>query len=348
VGFWQPTSDPERTIAEATNWLASKRPAHLVIQTSGSTGIPKQVVLRREALLASVKATAERLGGEGQWLLTLPPHHIAGLQVIVRSLVAGYQPIVVDRNRALASQLPDHPIYTSLVSTQLVRWVTEAKNLWAWDKHPEQLWARFATILVGGGPVDVEARAKAEAAGATIVATYGMSETAGGCVYEGRPLPEVQVRLTSRGRIAICGPMLAAGYQDNPQLSAEHFQHGWFLTDDLGELGPSGTLRVSGRVDEVIISGGVKVGVVAVANQLRTLSNIGEVQVFGVPDQDWGERVVAFVTGQIDLTTARDVVAQTLPRSWAPRQLVHVTAWPLTTSGKVDRQTLQLQAQAEQ
>ena len=164
-------------------------------------------------------------------------------------------------------------------------------------------------------------RAEAEGYGIRIVQTYGMSETCGGCVYDGRPLAGVEIRIGEDDEILLRGPMLFDGYEDDPERTAAVMQDGWFRTSDVGRLDDDGRLWVTGRLDDVIISGGVKVPGAAVADRLKTHPLIEDAVVLGVPDDEWGERVVAFVVHKEPITLAevRELVD---PREWAPRQLV--------------------------
>ena len=320
-------------VAALRDWLASDaEPEPLVVETSGSTGRPKRVLLSRRALTASAHATHERLGGPGRWLLTLPPSYVAGLQVVVRSLLAGHRPAVLD-DRPFAEAAPDCR-YVSLVPTQLHRLLADSRD--------REALAGFGAVLLGGGPMDPGLRARAEAAGVRVVATYGSSETCGGCVYDGVPLEGVEVDLEKQegvqegGRIRIRGPVLFDGYEADPALTAESLVDGWFVTADLGRL-DDGRLRVLGRVDDVVISGGVNVPTPAVARRLRTHPDVTAVEVIGVDDPEWGQRVVAAVVGRLTLDQARDWVAVEHPRSWAPRDLLVLDALPMLATGKVDR-----------
>ena len=178
-------------------------------------------------------------------------------------------------------------------------------------------------------------RCEAEARGIRIVQTYGMSETCGGCVYDGYPLDGVEVRIDD-GEVQLRGPVLFEGYEGEPTRTAAVMKDGWFRTDDLGRLDDDGRLWVTGRADDVIISGGVKVPAGAVAASISADDAVRAVEVLGVPDPEWGERVVAFVAADDPLTLdgLRDLVE---PREWAPRQLVLVEAIPLLPNGKPDR-----------
>ena len=324
-------------VAEVRAWLAADvEPEPLVVETSGSTGHPKRVLLSRRAMVASATATHDRLGGPGAWLLTLPASYVAGLQVVVRSLLAGHEPTELseagDDLAAAVDRMPEGRRYLSLVPTQLHRLLADERQAGAL--------ATLDAVLLGGGPIDPALRARAEAAGVTVVATYGSSETAGGCVYDGVPLDGVEVATDDDGRIRIRGPVLFDGYDGDPGLTAETLVDGWFVTADVGTV-EDGRLQVLGRVDDVVISGGVNVPTPAVARRLRRHPAVEQAEVLGVPDDEWGHRVVAVVVGDLGLDEARDWVAAELPRAWAPRDLVSVDALPMLDTGKVDRLRLE-------
>lgn len=302
-------------------WWHSSSPDPWVVETSGSTGRPKQVLLSRSAARAAVDASADRLGATGRWALAVPPDFVAGFNVIVRSLAAGYDPVLVqdlDFTHVEAD-------FLSLVPTQLHRLLDASVDL-----------RRFRAILLGGGPSDPSLRARAKEAGLNVVATYGMAETCGGVVYDGRPLDGVDIRIGDDARIRISGPMLFDGYVGVPGSGPDD---GWFVTADAGSY-TDGVLTVFGRVDDMVISGGMKVATPAVAARLRQHHWVRAAEVLGVPDPEWGQRVVAFVVGEVDLDDARDWVGETLPRSWAPRQIVALEELPLLDNGKVDRRAL--------
>jgi o-succinylbenzoate---CoA ligase len=308
--------------------------ADLVVVTSGSTGSGRAVLLSAEALRASAAATAERLDGEGSWLLALPVSAIAGLQVVCRGLLAGRAPVVLE-NEPLADAAARLPggdrQYVSLVPTQLRRWL---------DAEPDVL-RGFDAVLVGGAATDSGLLARARAEDVRVVTTYGMTETAGGCVYDGVPLAGVGVRLTDG--VELSGPMLAVGYRCDPAATAAAFADGWFRTLDAGTLDADGRLTVHGRLDDVVISGGVKVPPVAVEQMLVRHPWVLEVGVVGMPDEEWGERVTAVVRAapgvvRPDPGVLRDLVE---PRAWAPRGFVEVTGpLPALPNGKPDRRAL--------
>ncbi len=330
-------------LAALTGWLASAAdPEPWVVATSGSTGRPKRVLLPRAAVLASVEASARRLGASGQWLLAVPAAYVAGVQVLARSLVAGHEPVLLGEHGSLAAAaatMTRAERFVSLVPTQLHRLLA--------GEHPEDLAALrdFHTVLVGGGPVGERLRERAAAAGVRVVATYGSAETAGGCVYDGVALDGVAVALERDGRIRLGGPTLFAGYADDPELSAEVLRDGWFRTSDAGRLDEDGRLQVLGRLDDMVVTGGVNVPAPAVAARLREHPEVAEAEVLGVPDAEWGNRLVAFVVGDLDLARARDWVGERHPRSWAPRQLLRLPVVPLLANGKPDRLRLRAMAQ---
>jgi O-succinylbenzoic acid--CoA ligase len=323
-----PAGEPTAVVEQLRGWLAGPAGVRLVVATSGSTGAPKRVALTRDAVLASVAASARRLAATGPWVLALPPAYVAGVQVIVRSLVAGHEPALLERDGWPRGD----GWFASLVPTQLGRLLA--------DEAAVTSLRRAHTVLLGGGPIDPGLRARAEAAGVRVVATYGAAETAGGCVYDGLPLDGVAVAVGEAGRIRIAGPTLFEEYVGDPARTAETLVDGWYLTSDAGRLDEDGRLAVLGRLDDVIVSGGVNVPAVAVAARVREHPGIAAAEVLGVPDEEWGNRVVAFVAGQVPLGELRSWVADVHPRSWAPRQVVAVDEIPLLPNGKPDRAAL--------
>ena len=317
-------------LALLSEWDQASDPEPLVVETSGSTGVPKRVLLSRAAMRASADATHARLGGPGQWLLALRPTYVAGLQVLFRSVRAGTEPVEMGDDLGHSFQeMTGARRYVSLVPTQVHRLLD--------DGYDAQALTRFDTVLVGGAALDLELHEEAARIGATFVTTYGMSETCGGCVYDGQPLDGVEVATTEDGRVKIRGPVLFDGYQGDPGLSAQVLRDGWFLTQDLGRVSEQGLVVLGGRVDDVIITGGVNVPAGAVAESLRHHRHVRAAAVVGVPDDEWGEVVVAVAVTEVDLDELREHVAEVFPRSFAPRRLVRVDALPLLPNGKIDR-----------
>lgn len=339
-----PADDPAQAGALATTLRAGDEIADdvgAVLSTSGTTGIPKGAQLTAAGLAASAEATHDRLGGPGQWLLALPAYHVAGFQVLVRSVVAGTSPVAVAASfdpADLVSAIDGMGggrRYASLVAAQLDKALKD-------DRAAAAL-ADMDAVLIGGGPMPAGVAEKASAAGISVVRTYGMSETAGGCVYDGVPLRGVEVAVDGDGRISLGGPTVAAGYR-NPVTPDPFRNPGWFRTDDIGVIDDSGTLKVVGRADDAISTGGLTVMPGVVEAALATHPAVDECAVFGVPDERLGQRVVAAVVvtpaSSVTLAELRTHVAATLPPTAAPRELHVVDELPRRGIGKVDRRAL--------
>ena len=313
----------------------------VVVRTSGSTGASKGVELSAAALRHSARACLDRLGaGPGErWLCCLPVTHVAGLQVLVRSLVSGTEPVLAERADA-ATVAGSGCAHVSLVPTQLHRLL---------ETGPAKPLAGYSSVLLGGAPAPASLLDAARAAGVPVVTTYGMSETCGGCVYDGVPLDGVRVEIRSddddddpaeSGRIWISGPVLLSRYRG--QLAGQAaLRDGWFRTGDLGRLDSSGRLVVRGRADDVINTGGHKVVPGEVATVLQTCPGVRDVAVVGQPDPEWGERVIAVVVPADPadppaLELLRLHVQERLPRYAAPSRVVMVDAVPMLPSGKHD------------
>ncbi|WOQ70101.1 AMP-binding protein [Microbacterium limosum] len=312
----------------------------LVLATSGSTGVPKRVALSAAALRASAAATAARIG-EGAWVLALPASRIAGIQVLVRAALAGapVQPAAsggaADVAAAAAALPAGAPAYTSLVPAQLRALLRDA---------PDAL-ARFEAVLVGGQRTPPDLLEEAAERGIRVVRTYGSTETAGGCVYDGAPLPGVMLRIEA-GEVLVAGEMLADGYVGEPAATAAAFPvrdgRRWYRTGDRGALAADGALQVTGRADNVIVSGGVNVSLDLVEAAVHTVPALRDAVVIGVADETWGEASVV-VTAQgdaRDLADARAAVERALGAAARPREVVRVGAVPLLASGKPDRVAL--------
>jgi O-succinylbenzoic acid--CoA ligase len=326
-----------------------------VVTTSGSTGYPKSVLLSRNALVASAFATRDRIG-DGAWLLALPATYVAGLQVLVRSLMAGHEPAVLEgrftpeaftaATRMMASSRGGDriPTYTSLVPAQLVRLVDAAEAAGGADVRAAL--ASFDTILIGGQALPEPVHERAKALGARVVRTYGASETSGGCVYDGVPLDGVRMRIES-GELQLAGPMLADGYLGDPERADAVFVRDdggvrWYRTGDGAEIA-DGRLRVFGRLDNVIVSGGVNVSLDRVERVVRGLPGLAEAVVVGVADEQWGEASVVGVTGEEQaglLSTVRAAVEAELGAPARPARVLRLDALPTLPSGKPDRVAL--------
>lgn len=406
----------------------------MVLRTSGSTtGTGKLVGVSMDALVASARATHKRLGGPGIWVLALPAYHAAGVQVLVRAAVAGthvfnaykeggFDPqhlaqvidaaCVAAADCGAGSSFDDDavsscaggvggeaegalaaddsgracPVYTSLVPTQLRRALD--------DEQLRGALARLDAVLIGGAAADAQLLEQAKAAGIRVVTTYGMSETCGGCVYDGQPLPGVSMDVDqATGSIWLSGPMLATGYLGDEERTrrcfvsrpdtqagegtsdagetasaAESTEAGaggpgagsdagageparrWFITSDRGQI-VDGRLQVLGRLDDVIISGGIKVEPGPIEALLALNPLVSECAVVGLPDLQWGQVVTAVVVpasmpglGRVDegaiLAQIRVYLEQKLSGAQCPKQVLLADALPYKGIGKVDRRAL--------
>lgn len=286
----------------------------VVVATSGTTGEPKGVVLTHDAVRASAEASSERLGVDPErdaWLALLPVAHVGGLSVITRALVTG-TPLLFDEHERAATLV-------SVVPTQANRMDLD----------------RYRVVLVGGAS-DWRDRP------ANVVRTYGMTETGSGIAYDGVPLGGADVRVDDGGQVHVRGPMLLRTYRPGGDPKDAD---GWLATGDAGRWGADGRLEVEGRIGDVIVTGGEKVWPTAVEDALRSHAAVADVAVAGQPDDEWGQRVVAYVvladrSPAPTLEELRDHVRAVLPAYAAPRAMVVVDEVPRTALGKVRRKLL--------
>ncbi len=316
----------------------------VIVETSGTTGRPKRVVLSTDAMLASAAASESALGGPAQWVLALPVNYIAGLNVLARSLCAETEPVAVGGDHFTVegfvdavSRLTVPERATALVPAQLAQLLE--------DDAARDALRSFQAILVGGQATPRALVDRAREAGVRVVRSYGSSETAGGCVYDGVPLGATRVAIVD-GEVRLSGPTLAEGYLDDEQLTAERFIESdgarWFRTADAGEL-VHDVLRVMGRRDDVLISGGVKVALAAIEEALAAHPGFGEVAVVAVPDERWGERPVAVAAGpETDDAAAVAAVVAHLGPVARPARIIRVEALPRLANGKPDRRAIAL------
>lgn len=294
----------------------------LIVESSGSTGTPKRIELSTNALLASATSSAKALGGHGQWLLTLPINYIAGMNMLIRSVVADTQPVMMNTqlpftaegfSRA-ASMLSGERRFTSLVPPQLARLSHAAES----DSFLMGQLKRFDAILVGGQKPDRALVAKLRDQGVNLVESYGMTETAGGCIYDGYALEGVRWRLDGE-RIAIAGPTLANGLGE------------WFATNDMG-LDVEGRLEVIGRADRVIVSGGLKVALDLVEEAARAVTGVIAAVAVAV-DSEWGQSVGLAYVGSPEVSF--DSLAE-ISKAAKPVKVIRLDKLPSLTSGKTD------------
>ncbi len=300
----------------------------IVIGTSGSTGLIKEVAFTRSALIASAQASNKFIGATpgAQWSLLLPVTHIAAVNVIIRSMELGTLPV------DLRNFDGDYPRvdFTSIVPTQLFRALNS-------DARLLQHLQSTSAVLVGGAALAPALRAQAKAAGINIVETYGMTETCGGCVYEGQALSGVEFAINERGVIEIRGSVLASDYLNSSELF--HLEHGWFTTNDLGEIN-DGKLRVLGRADDVIISGGENLSLTAIEATLSIRFPDLECAAFAVNDLQWGQALHIAIVGRASETDISHYLEAALGEIAKPKGIHTMESLPLLGIGKVDRSTL--------
>jgi O-succinylbenzoic acid--CoA ligase len=312
----------------------------LVVETSGSTGTPKRVALSADAVLANAAASESALGGPGQWVLALPTHYIAGINVLVRSLAADTLPVVVGGDhfsaRAFLAAVDRMTIperYVALVPAQLTTLLDDAAA--------RDALRGFGAVLVGGQATPDAIHDRAADAGIRVVRSYGASETSGGCVYDGRPIGTALARVMD-GEVWLGGPTVAEGYLGDEASTAERFADEagvrWFRTADAGSYA-DGVLHVTGRRDAVLVSGGIKVALGEVERVLREQPGFGDAVVVAGADERWGETPVAFTTGRGDAHAAIDAVRAALGPAARPR-IVWLPQFPALPSGKPDRGAL--------
>lgn len=308
----------------------------VIVESSGSTGTPKRISISTAALVHAAKAGQERLGPSGQWLLALPINFIAGQQVLLRSALADIQPVMMNTSVPFTAEaflrsalLLSHEIrYTSLVPVQLAKLVAAAES----DQLLLAALRSFRSVLVGGQSTPEELRTRALGLGINVVVSYGMTETAGGCVFDGVPLDGVRLKIAPDGRLLISGKTIAEGQQD------------WIFTNDLAELTASGKLNIIGRADRVIISGGLKISLERVEYLGAELPGVEEVAAVSIEDQTWGQRVgIAYVGSPEVADDIANQLAHVLGPAGKPIRVIRVDKLPKLHTGKIDsRQVAQL------
>jgi len=375
--------DPRAPAAERRRILDALRPTHqlgewgvralpggvpvdpevaAVVVTSGTSGEPKGVELTWAGLAASAQASHQALtnrtgrvsggpgttkpdqfgGGGAPWLCCLPVHGVGGLGVVARAWSTD-EPVEVVGRFDPAAVAASAAVYVSLVPTTLQRCLSDGVDL-----------SRFRAILVGGAALEPQLRSEAEAAGAAVVATYGLTETWGGVVYDGRALDGVEVCLGDGDEILVRGPMVMRGYRLRPDDTATALSpDGWLRTGDAGAweetpdapFGSGARLRVVDRLSDIIVTGGVNVSPTEVESVLQGHPRVADVGVVGSTDAEWGERVVAHVVAADPgdpptLDDLRTYAAEQLSTAKLPRQLVLVTEVPRSSGGKTLRRLL--------
>ncbi len=335
-------------VAERRDWPANRdHPAEsaLVLPTSGSTADPKLVILNRRALLAAAEARDAAQGGPSPWFVALPPVTAAAVAAVTRAVAsrtalgcwtgigggARFDAVAVaaelERFTASADYDGRGP-RISLVASQLDRLCDVPAAAGAL--------ARFDRVLIGGGPLADRTRQRAADLGIAVTATYGMTETAGGCFYDGHPTAGVRVALSDESEILLAGSQLTSGYLDSAfPVTAD----GFFRTGDRGSLEADGTLLVRGRFDEVVTVRGANVDLAAVARVVRMIEGVRDSAVVANSDASGGHRIRAYVVGDVAGPRIRSLVADALGAAAVP-EVVVVTHLPRLPGGKVDVQRL--------
>ena len=340
----------------------------VVLASSGSTGKPRGILLSGANLIQACHATDTRLGGPARWVLAIPTYHVGGFQLLVRAHLSGipvipleslgsgqrFSPIEFAQATELArnvSNADGAPLRVSLVPTQLARILDSGPGAAA-------SLAAYDTILLGGAAAHPGLVSRAKAIGAKVVTTYGMTETTGGCVYDGKPLPGTTVRIANPdslgvGQIALSGPTVALGYRLLPEDTASVFVDGELLTSDNGYIHEDGSLVVTGRKDDVVQVGGISVPISQVEQLTNSLSDVSEAVVVSTPDEEWGAKIAAFViphpTSILSTEQRRELivhsVVEQLGSEARPRVVIELDQLPTLPSNKVDR--VQLRKLAE-
>ena len=295
--------------------------AQVIVETTGSSGVQKRVQLSTAAISKSAELSNAQIGAKPGdiWSLLLPISHVAGLNVLARAIKLESEVVTIN----------DRADYTSIVPTQLHRALSGDTKLL---EHLQKCKA----VLVGGSPASKTILDAASKAGVTVITTYGMTETSGGCVYNGRALPEVLVEVDSTGLLKIKGPILAKGYENNEKLWAEKFKEGWFLTSDLGTIN-DGQIEIIGRADDVVISGGENISLTSIETELAAnFPNINFLAT-AIADAEWGQKICLVSDAEIDEGKVVELLKSNLGRQFVPKNFLVVNKIPEIGIGNPDR-----------
>lgn len=342
-----PTADARAQTADGDESIALTPEAHklpdevdaavaLIVESSGSSGVPKRINVELEPLLASSRASLDALGGPGQWLLALPVNFIAGIQVLVRSILADTQPVMLNTSVGFtaegfaraASLMTGSRKYTSVVPAQLNR-LAAAVN----DEFVLAQLRSFDAILVGGQAPDTAALERLRSLGVSLIVAYGMTETCGGCVYDGVPLGGVNVALSPDGHISIGGETLANS-SFRPLL----------VTSDLGQFDGDGRLTVLGRTDRVINSGGLKLSLDAVEDWARSQPGVSDAAAVATENLEFGQTFVCFIETASSVAIERSAAVLALGKAASAARWMPIEKLPRLQNSKPDLQALQKMA----
>jgi len=341
----------------------------IVSATSGSTGTPKGVLLSKQALEASATAFGNRFGTNNRWVVSMPAHRIAGIMVLVRSWFHN-SPFEIDPSvggartfesaafaattmRAVRESAADgRALMVSLVPTQIAR-LLESGSVGI------EALQSYDLVLSGAAATPQPMLNRMRELGIKVSVSYGMTETCGGCVFDGRPLDGVKVSLGTKddvepGRVTISGPVTASGYRLRPDLDAVSFISGQVQTHDVGKLDSSGLLHILGRLDDVVTVGGVNVALSAVESLIRHHPAIEDVAVIDLQDELWGSIPIAYVVTRYHIADTSNLISEIqstirdqISRAAVPRTVQFVASLPMLDSGKIDRISLRMQAANE-
>ena len=317
------------TIVRPNVSVDSKQPATFIF-SSGSTGQPKAVVHTLAAHLANARGSNENIKLEpgDRWLLSLPTYHVGGLGVLFRSVLAGATIVIDTRSVSLGQKIVDNQVtHLSVVATQLKRMLAEPLA-----------GLRLKCVLLGGSALPTDVIGRGFDLGLPLRTTYGLTEMASQVTTTpeacsphqrnsaGVPLPYREVAISSEGEILVRGETLFAGYFDGGKIVPQTDTSGWFHTRDLGRLDDDGFLFVSGRADNMFISGGENIHAEEIENRLLDHPSIIQAVVVPVADKKFGERPVAFVeANEWDENLWRNLLENDLPRFKIPD---HFFSWP--------------------
>ena len=367
-------ASPEFVVAQTLEALRPDDPNHplesndiaIVSATSGSTGTPRGVLLSQQALSASATAFGNRFGTNNRWVVSMPVHRIAGIMVLVRSWYHN-SPFEIDPSvggarqfeaaaftattmRAVRESNKDgRALMVSLVPTQIARLIESG------SVGIEALQS-YDLVLSGAAATPQPMLNKMRELGIKVSISYGMTETCGGCVFDGRPLDGVNISLGTKddvepGRVTISGAVAASGYRLRPDLDAVSFISGQVQTHDVGKLDASGLLHILGRLDDVVTVGGVNVALSAVESLIRHHPAIEDVAVIDLQDELWGSIPIAYVVTRNHISNPSSLISEIqgtirdqISRAAVPRTVQIVTSLPMLDSGKIDRISLRMQA----
>ena len=322
----------------------------LLVCTSGSTGNPKAVEISAAALLSATRLVNAKFENPASWLLAINPAFIGGAMVIARAITQDQKwEYGLDENGKFSPEIFAGIAQTFIAQNGRVRTSLVAAQLSALIAQDHiNLLKKFDAILVGGGQISPEVYKNLKDDGVNLIRTYGMTETCGGVVWDGKALDDVSIRIENpanggAGRISINSPSNATCYHGNSegikQLNEITFNNNWIMTQDIGTY-ENATLKVIGRSDDIVISGGVNVSVHAIENVLRDQPGVEDAVVFAMPDKIWGTIVAAVIVGNAELLVLQDAVEKELGSPAKPRIIKFAHELPLLPNGKIDVDSL--------